>query len=433
MPPLYERLFALETFGIKLGLTNIACLCEALGHPERAFRSIHIAGTNGKGSTTAMVHAGLLAAGISAARYTSPHLSHLRERFVIGQEPVDDVLLEATAAHVLDVAERLVADGVLPAPPTFFEATTAIAFELFRRAQVETAVIEVGLGGRFDSTNVITPVVSAITSIGLDHQEHLGTTRASIAFEKAGIIKPGIPVVTGRIDSESADVIGAAAIERGAPLTSAIADTAVASRFDDGRAIVDVRSPVRDYGAIALGLRGAHQIDNAVVALRVMEIVDTAGIAMGAGAIVEGLTTAEWPGRLEIIELPGGHRVLLDAAHNPDGATALASYLTRWHKDRPTLVFAAMHDKDVVGMLRALLPSVGPVVVTAPAIRRALPPAALATIVARIDPARLVVIEEQVDRAVERALQLHPTACVAGSIFLVGGVRDALLARAILR
>ncbi len=194
-----DRLFALETFGIKLGLANISTLCDALGHPERAFASLHVGGTNGKGSVTAMSHAALRAAGIHAARYTSPHLVDLNERFVIGDQPVDDSELASAATDVLDTADALVAANRLPNPPTFFEATTAIAFELFRRNKVKVAVLEVGLGGRFDATNVVHPVACAITSIGLDHQQHLGDTIEQIAFEKAGIVKPGVPVVAGRL------------------------------------------------------------------------------------------------------------------------------------------------------------------------------------------------------------------------------------------
>ena len=192
--PLLDRLFALETFGIKLGLENISRLCEALGHPERSFTSLHVAGTNGKGSVTAMVHAALVAGGLRAARYTSPHLVDLTERFVIGDDAGGH--RHARGASRAQRGRRFGARSC--APPTFFEATTAIAFELFRRADVEVAVIEVGLGGRFDATNVITPVVGAITSIGLDHQQHLGDTLEEIAFEKAGIIKPGMTVVVGR-------------------------------------------------------------------------------------------------------------------------------------------------------------------------------------------------------------------------------------------
>ena len=202
-----ERLFALEAFGVKLGLDNISRLCSALGHPERTFASIHIAGTNGKGSVTAMVHAALVAAGLRAARFTSPHLVDLAERFVIGADPVDPVALRLVASDVLDCADRLRATGELPVHPTFFEATTAIAFELFRRADVEVAVIEVGLGGRYDSTNVIAPQVGAITSIGFDHQQFLGDTIEAIAFEKAGIIKSDMDVVTGALPVQARDVI----------------------------------------------------------------------------------------------------------------------------------------------------------------------------------------------------------------------------------
>ena len=167
-----DRLSSLETFGIKLGLENISRLCEALGRPERSFTTLHVAGTNGKGSVTAMVHAALRAAGLRSARYTSPHLADITERFVIGDAAVDTSVFNAVAHEVLDLSDRLVADGTLRVLPTFFEATTAIAFELFRRAGTEIAVIEVGLGGRFDATNVITPVAGAITTIGFDHQQH---------------------------------------------------------------------------------------------------------------------------------------------------------------------------------------------------------------------------------------------------------------------
>src|SRR5688500_15786900 len=163
-----DRLFALETFGIKLGLDNISKLCAALGHPERTFASLHVAGTNGKGSVTAMAHAALVASGVRAARFISPHLVDLSERFVIGESPVTRYALQEAADDDLDCAEKLIANGTLAVHPTFFEATTAIAFELFRRQQVEVAVIEVGLGGRYDSTNVITPLAGAITSIGLE-------------------------------------------------------------------------------------------------------------------------------------------------------------------------------------------------------------------------------------------------------------------------
>jgi dihydrofolate synthase/folylpolyglutamate synthase len=426
-----QRLFALETFGIKLGLENISRLCEALGHPERAFTTLHVAGTNGKGSVTAMVHAGLVAAGVRAARYTSPHLVDLAERFVIGREPIDHASLAETARDVLDCADALAASGTLAGPPTFFEASTAIAFELFRRARVEAAVIEVGLGGRFDATNVISPAATAITSIGLDHQEQLGSTVGSVAFEKAGIIKRGTPVVVGRLPATAHAVIERVAAERGAPLVRAADEVTVTVKMQAGRATLDVTTPRHDYGPLTLALRGEHQVDNALVAIRLAEVAHGRGLAFLPGAVARGLTDVTWPARLELMTL-AERRILLDAAHNPDGAAALARYLTRWHPERPPLVFAAMRDKDVEGMLRALLPAVGEVVVTTPPTPRAADARELAARVRALARGRRVEVVDEPLAAVELALEYGHTICVAGSIYLAGAVRGALQARAIL-
>ena len=426
------RLYALEQFGIKLGLANIERLCEALGHPERTFASLHVAGTNGKGSVTAMAHAALLAGGMRAARYTSPHLTRLNERFVIGDSPVADVELEAVTARVLDAADDLVRRKALPAPPTFFEATTAIAFELFRRARMEVAVIEVGLGGRFDATNVIAPLACAITSIGLDHQEQLGTTFASVAFEKAGIIKPGVPVVVGNLPVEAEGVVRRVAGERGAPLTLIReADTRVVE-MSDGRATIDVRTAQHHYRSVRLALRGDHQVTNAALAVLLLDAARTHGVPVPFDAIAKGLEHVEWPARLERLDAGSGRAVLVDAAHNPEGAIALARYLQRWHPERPPLVFAAMRDKDVDGMLRALLPACGPVVTTTPATRRADDPDVLASRVRAIDPGRRVRVVRVPRAAVDAALEDAAVVCVAGSIFLAAEVRDALHGRAIL-
>lgn len=426
-----DRLFALENFGIKLGLENIARLCEALGHPERSFASLHIAGTNGKGSVTAMVHAALRAAGVHAARYTSPHLSSLTERFVIGDAPADPATLDEVTTTVLDCADHLQAQHVLPVPPTFFEATTAIGFELFRRAQVDAAAIEVGLGGRFDATNVIAPVAGAITTIGLDHQQHLGDTLAAIAFEKAGIIKPGMPVVAGNLPDEALTVIRRVAAERGATLVEATADASVSSELIDGRARITVRTPRATYGPVLLALRGEHQIGNALVAVRLLEAAAERGIRVPVAAVEQGLATADWPARLELLSLGGGRHILLDAAHNSDGAQALADYLERWYPERIPLVIGVMRDKDVSAILTALLPRVSSVIVTMAPTWRALPADDLAAHVRRMG-APIVEVEADPDRAIDRALAMAETACVAGSIFLAGAVRDRLKGRAIL-
>ena len=419
-----ERLLALETFGIRLGLDNISALCEALGHPERSFRSLHVAGTNGKGSVTAMTHAALAASGILAARYTSPHLHHLAERFVIGRDVVDEPSLVAAIHTVLDTADRLRASGALVAPPTFFEATTAVAFELFRRARTDVAVVEVGLGGRFDATNVIQPIAAAITTIGLDHEQHLGHTLEAIAGEKAGVIKPGITVVSGVVAPPAADVIRRTAADRGARLVEC-ASVRSSVEMRDGRAHVTMTTARATYGPIALSLRGAHQAMNAVVATCLLEAAGDAGVPVTRDAIEHGLATASWPARLEPIRLPTGHTVLLDAAHNPEGARALAAYLHAWYPTRPPLVVSIMQDKDAEAILRELVPVVSTVIATRAPAARALPPSELA---ARAIAAGAVDVEVETDpiAAVNRALQLASTVCVAGSIFLAAPVREAL-------
>jgi len=220
-------LFSLEHFGIKFGLENISAVVRELGDPQSAFAAVHVAGTNGKGSVTAMVDAMLRGAGHRCGRYTSPHLVDLRERFVIDGAPVPPAALEAAVDRVRAAVEALRRRGVLDVHPTFFEVTTAIAFDLFRQAGVEIAVCEVGLGGRLDATNVLRPKVSAITSIALDHEQYLGSSLAEIAFEKAGIIKPAVPVVVGRVPLEAGAVIARVARERGAPVVWAVESASV--------------------------------------------------------------------------------------------------------------------------------------------------------------------------------------------------------------
>jgi dihydrofolate synthase/folylpolyglutamate synthase len=407
-------LFGLEQIGIKFGLENITALTQALGHPERAYRTIHIAGTNGKGSVTAMVDAALRAGGRRSARYTSPHLVALNERFVIDGRPVPTDALAGTVADIRDCIVQLRTAGTLQAEPTFFEVTTATAFELFRRAGVEIAVIEVGLGGRLDATNVVAPDVTAITSIALDHERFLGTSLREIATEKAGIIKPRVPVVVGRVGPEAAAAIETVALDRGAPIYHAWDGTSAANV--DARH-VRMQTPSRDYGAVALALRGAHQVDNAVVAVRVLEL---GGI--DSTAIVHGLEHVSWPGRLDVRRTAGGLEAILDAAHNPAGAAALASYLRELDGPPPPLVFGVMRDKDIDGMFAALLPAVGALVLTRPPTARAADPAALAGPARAIRPALPILVHPSPHDALAAAWQLAPRIVVAGSIFLLGDV-----------
>jgi dihydrofolate synthase/folylpolyglutamate synthase len=431
-----DRLFALENFGIKLGLQNMRTLCEALGHPEQSFTSLQVAGTNGKGSVTTFTHGALLAEGIRAARYVSPHLVDLSERFIIGDSPVDADSLQQAADDVLGVVDRLKSVGVLTVTPTFFEVTTAMAFELFRRANIEVAVIEVGLGGRFDATNVITPAVAAITTIGMDHQQHLGTTIAAIAREKAGIIKKGVPVVIGNLPPDAVAVVHAVADECDAEVVTAHAGVQADVTMQDGRARMSLQTPAGHYGPLTLSLRGSHQVANAIVATRLLETARRHGIVVSTRAIEQALATTEWPARLELLTLDGGRQVLIDAAHNPDGAEALAAYLRQWYPQRPPLVISVMRDKDIDQILAALVPVTSEVIATRAPSARAIPEHELAARVADLQtrlgrPATVTTIVDPA-AAVAAALEHSNIVCVAGSIFLAGAVRGALNRRATL-
>ena len=406
MDPL-SYLFSLEQFGIKFGLDNIRALLARLGNPQQAFRSIHIAGTNGKGSVTAMVDTVLRRASHRSGRYTSPHLLDLSERFVIDGRPVSAGDMRRSAGEIQATIEALIAEGTLHGKPTFFEATTAMAFDLFRNARVEFGVIEVGLGGRLDSTNVIAPIVTAITSIDFDHQQYLGNTLAAIAGEKAGIIKDGVPVVVGDMPTEAYDVIARVAREHGAELIRA-----------------DQRG--RDYGPLHLGLRGEHQVANANVALRVLETIERRSVPIGVAAIRDGLANVTWPGRLDHRRLANGREVVLDAAHNPAGARALASYVRSLGAAKPTLVFGAMRDKDVDGMLTALLPEIGRVIVTQPSNTRAANPEELASRIRALAPALSIDVIASPHDAVQSATRESPLVVVAGSIFLLGDVIEEI-------
>jgi len=422
-------LFSLERLGMKFGLDNITALCAALDNPERAFQSVIVGGTNGKGSVTAMTSAALHAARHRVTRYTSPHLERLEERFVIDEREVTTPDLRDAAAAVQRAAEALVREGTLSAPPTFFECATAIAFELFRRQSVAIAVLEVGLGGRLDATNVVSPIAAAITSIDLDHQAQLGDSLESIAAEKAGIIKPGIPVICGPLPPEADRIMAETCRTLGSRLVRALDRVQLASRLHDGRTIVSLRSPSHQIGEIELALSGRHQAANAAVVMCLLEELQAAGLEIPGDAIVTGLTTVSWPARLERRTWQGAD-VWLDAAHNPAGARALASYLSEALGRNPqewALVFGAMKDKDIEGILSPLLPLFDRVVCTTAASPRARPASELAEVARAMSGGR-----PGIESIEDPAAALH-AAClpgwrvvVAGSIFLVGPLRGIL-------
>jgi dihydrofolate synthase/folylpolyglutamate synthase len=428
----FDFLFSLERLGMKFGLENISRLCEALDHPERSFQSVIVAGTNGKGSVTAMTSAALHAAGHRSARYTSPHLVRLEERFVIGEREVEVDELRRSVTVIQQAVQRLMQEQAIDSLPTFFECTTAVAFELFRRGGVEIAVLEVGLGGRLDATNVVTPIAAAITSIDFDHQELLGGTLDAIAWEKAGVIKHGIPVVFGPLPEEATRVIVSTCQERGATAIAATDRIRASFEIVDGETLATFETPERRFTGVRLALRGRHQVGNAAVALSLMETLAVRGVSIPDEAMLDGLTRARWPGRLERVRWHEAD-VLLDAAHNPAGARAVAGYLADAGWDEVTLVFGAMRDKDVEGMLSALLPRSRNVFCTTAENPRAVPAEELAAVAARLSEGASMPTGGRTIRAVADPRLALTEACapqarvlVTGSIFLTGPLRGIL-------
>ena len=414
-------LLSLEKYGIKLGLSNIRTLTAALDYPEHAFTSILVAGTNGKGSVAAMLERGLRAAGYRTGLYTSPHLVDLAERIAIDGQPVDGATLAAAAHELRGTVDTLFCAGRLAAPPTFFEATTTMALSMFRTARVRVAVLEVGMGGRFDATNVVTPVAVAVPTIDLDHQQFLGTTIEAIAFEKAGVISEGAIVVTGETKPAARDVLYRAAEQRGARFIDANAGTELRVSQQDGVSRVEaMATPHARYGPFTLALRGGHQIRNAVVVVRLLEALQTVGLPVPIPAIRDALTDVRWRGRLELVTCDPARKVLLDTAHNVAAATALGAYVRDLAPYGLPFVFGVLKDKDVVGMVRALGAAATAFVCTPIATARAWSAADLAALVRKARPGVTVSVAKGPRAALAEAWTSGPLVCASGSVYLVG-------------
>ena len=414
-----EWLAELEWFGIKLGLDAMAALSADLGHPERACPVVHVAGTNGKGSVAVMISTALTAAGYRTGRYTSPHLVRLEERFAIDNRVVAADQLDRALATVRSAVERRT---TRESPPTYFEVTTAVAFELFRAGGVDVAIVEVGLGGRHDATNIVSPVVSIITSIDFDHQAYLGTTIESIASEKAGIVKRGVPVVTGSLPPAAAAVVDAAARAAGASVTTTEADcTVVAHPGPDGAYVATFQTSRASVGPITLGLRGRHQVENAAVAVLALETLRGVGFPVAPSHVEAGLRDARWPARLDLIAL-GSRRLLVDGAHNPAGARALAAYLRDVYPEGLPLVLGVMADKDIAPMIASLAPHARPLILTTAPGRRAATARDLATLAEGVASEAPVLVEDDLGAALALAWSHGATVAVAGSLYLAGAV-----------
>jgi len=354
MTPYLQQLADRRRFGMRPGLEPICALLEQLDHPERDVAAIHIAGTNGKGAVAALCESVLRAAGYPVARYTSPHLVRINERFLLNGEPVDDAALE-DAARAVEPAARAV-ERELQTEITFFECLTAVAFALFRRAGIRLVALETGLGGRLDATNVVTPLVSVITRIGLDHCDWLGNTIEKIAAEKAGIVKPGRPVVCAAMPDEARAVIAQTAAACGAPLIDATLEVsaAVSKSGLDGQTL-SIATSLRTLPPVRLPLAGAFQTENVCAAVAALDAVAGCGLAIPDEAFAKGLSSVCWPGRFQLAAKDPA--VIVDGAHNPEGARALRLALKACRLRAPVgLVAGFCGDKDALAHLRELAP-----------------------------------------------------------------------------
>jgi dihydrofolate synthase/folylpolyglutamate synthase len=413
-PDSVQFLYALgnEIRTARLGLDRIRAVLDALGRPQNRCRFVHVAGTNGKGSTCAMIESGLRAAGLRTGLFTSPHLAQPTERIRIDGEPVDAGRFAAAFERVHGAVESLLEAGAIDMHTTYFETVTAMALAIFAEERTDKVVLEVGMGGRLDATNVVRPELCVIAPIDFDHEAFLGRSLESIAGEKAGILKPGVPAVFARQRPEVAPVLDARAEEVGAP----VARTAgwqirnlelhpAGSRFEVGPPTLAIDCP----------LAGEHQVENAVtaaLALRSLGIADS--------SIQFGIAHARWPGRLErVSEKP---EIILDGAHNPAAARALAAYIERFYKDRRVrLIYGAMRDKAVAEVGGILFPHAQELILTAPRQSRAIAPEALRGVVDHPNVRLAAHIEDALRMPAGDAVTF-----ITGSLFLVAEARAIL-------
>jgi dihydrofolate synthase/folylpolyglutamate synthase len=425
-----RRLESIDPHAITPGLERIRLLLEALGAPQLAYPTAIIGGTNGKGSIAAMLTAIGRAAGHRVGLYTSPHLSAVEERFQVDGARISAAGFDAQLGVVLAASDKLVEDGRMAQPPSYFEILTAVAFRYFAEARVELAVLEVGLGGRWDATNVTRPRVAVISSVALDHQEYLGDDLGAIAAEKAAVIAPGGMAVTASQAPAALGVIRRYAESVGATLWEVDAYPAVVRRTDSRlRHTIDCLGRLRDYVGLEVALPGRHQVENAQCAILAAEALDRRRLRIGSDAIWAGLRSARWPGRCEWLE--EGPSILLDAAHNPSGAKALAAYLweLRHRKayDRLHLVFATLTDKDSAGIAAALYPLADELIATQAPSSRAKPAAELLELASAPNQRQAIPDPAEALARARQAARPEDLICVCGSIFLVGALRPLLV------
>ncbi|RII27329.1 MAG: bifunctional folylpolyglutamate synthase/dihydrofolate synthase [Geobacter sp.] len=411
-----DHLYALGRFGMKPGLERITALLASLGNPEKKLAVVHVAGTNGKGSTAAFLDSILRAGGAKTGLFTSPHLISFTERFRINGREIDE-------AEVVSLARRVIA--VAPPASTFFELVTAMAFLHFVEHRVDLAVVEVGMGGRYDATNAASGELAVITPIALDHCIWLGDSLAAIAGEKLGVIRPGRPVVSSIQEPEALEVIANSCETVGSQLFFCGRDFD-AEWTDEGLAY---RGLGMSLSHLTPGIAGRHQAMNAACALAAAELLGRQGLTIDRNSLERGIAAARWPGRMELFDTTP--RILLDGAHNPAGSLALAGSLADVPRRRLVLVIGVMGDKDVAAILAPLLPLVHEVFTVTPPLERALPAEDLALRCREFGAGRCSAagtVADGICRAQEVA-NPDDLILVCGSLFTVGAARAFLTGR----
>jgi dihydrofolate synthase/folylpolyglutamate synthase len=416
-----NTLFGLRRFGIKLGLATIRRILASLGNPHRRYRTVHVAGTNGKGSIASGIASVLRASGYRVGLYTSPHLVRFNERIQVDGAEITD----ADIVRLYRRVKRALPDG---REPTFFEFTTAMALDEFARRKVDWAVVETGMGGRLDATNVVAPAVTVVTNVSLEHREYLGPTLAAIAFEKAGIIKRRTPVVTGVRQPSALAVIRRTAQMKSAPLYCLGKDF---SCRRTGPQQFTYSGLSHRWSNLATSLQGSYQVGNAALVLAACELLQRKAPRIDLERIRRGLSAHRWPGRLEVVCTTP--LVMVDGAHNLDAARQLARHLTHDLDGRKlTLVVGILDDKPYRAMLRLLLPLAERVIATQAKINRALPAATIAAFAQTIVPD--VTVEPDVAAALRQAMRTAAPGSLtlaAGSLYVVGEVKAALAQTAV--
>jgi dihydrofolate synthase/folylpolyglutamate synthase len=413
-----DYLFGLEFHGIKLGLDNIRQLMRAAGDPQDSFASVHVAGTNGKGSTLAFLDSILQQSGYRTGRFTSPHLIDVNERFLLNSIPIPDDTLNNIIAQYRTLAESL------QISPTFFEMNTAIAFQYFADEKVDLALIETGLGGRFDSTNIIQPKVTAITHIGLDHTQYLGDTLESIAFEKAGIIKTNTPVVLGPLSLKAIPPIENKAREMKAPILSPDHGFTYSSNRNGD---LTYHSQQIELMNCFLRMKGIFQPDNAAIAVTVAGLLQKEFSAITPKTIEKGLAKATWPGRMEIIS--NSPPIIMDAAHNLEAMDALEQSL-----EGPLIVLLALsNDKPAQEMVRTIAPKADSIIITQFEGIRAYPVDDLSQEISPIPHKTIRKFEKALEESLKQSKEKNIPLLITGSLFTIGQGRRILQSRKIIQ